>query len=89
MLEQVLRDEGQVPALAEVMVPFHAYLREMKGLLAAGWGVGGAAQRRLQAAVGHAIRFHSWRSLSEEGLEDREAAALMAELVGGVARAGA
>src|SRR5690606_32351471 len=41
MLEKVLRDEAEVPALAEVMTPYHAWLRELAGQLGAGGGVGG------------------------------------------------
>lgn len=85
MLGRVLRDEEGNPALAEVNAPFHAYLREVAGLLSAGWGAGAETQRRLRAAVGHAVRFESWRSLAAEGLGDAEAAEVMAVLVAGLA----
>lgn len=46
----------------------------------------GPAKRRLRAAVGHAISFWTWRSLAvEQGLSTREASALAAEFVLGVA----
>lgn len=89
MLEKVLRDEAEVPALAEVMTPYHAWFRELAGQLGAGWGVGGEMQRRVRAAVGHALRFETWRSLVAEGLSDDQAAALMTELVTCAARRGA
>ena len=39
------------------------------------------------AAIGHAIDFWAWRSLTEsQGLDDEKAAILMTEMVGGVAR---
>lgn len=85
MLEAVLRDEPEVPELAEVMEPWWAYLREVAGGLAAGWGVTGERQRIVRAAVGHAVDFHAWRSLDRQGLADAEAVELMSGLVAGVA----
>ena len=81
MLEQVLRDEAEVPELAEVMEPWWEYMREVAGGLAAGWGVGSDRQPLVRAAVGHALRFGTWRSLTEEGLDDGEAAGLMTVMV--------
>jgi len=81
MLEKVLRDEEKVPALRGVMVPFHAWFRELAGQLSAGWGRGSAVQPRIRAAVGHALRFETWQSLTGEGLSDREAAEMMARFV--------
>ena len=85
MLERVLRDEEEVPELAEVMAPWWEYMREVAGGLAAGWGVEGDRQRRVRAAVGHALRFGTWRSLTDEGLTDDEAVELMVRLVAGTA----
>ncbi|KPK56398.1 MAG: hypothetical protein AMS21_12790 [Gemmatimonas sp. SG8_38_2] len=85
MLTSVLRDEGDVPALAEVMEPFHAYLRELASSLATGWGVRAEAQRVIRAVAGHAVQFETYRSLAEQDLGVREAADLMAELVSAVA----
>jgi AcrR family transcriptional regulator len=81
MLGRVFHDEAAVPALAEVMVPVHAWLRELAGQLSAGWGVTGDAQRRVRAAVGHTVRFETWRSLTAEGLSDEEAVALATSLI--------
>lgn len=81
MLEQVLRDEVEVPELAEVMAPWWEYMKEVAGGLAAGWGVEASRQRILRAAVGHALRFRTWQSLDDEGLSDRDAAELMVRLV--------
>src|SRR5690606_41437063 len=71
------------------MTPYHAWFRELAGQLGAGWGVGGEMQRRVRAAVGHALRFETWRSLVAEGLSDDQAAALMTELATCAARRGA
>jgi AcrR family transcriptional regulator len=84
MLTSVLRDENEVPALAEVLEPFHAYLRELAGSLATGWGVRAETQRLIRAVVGHAIQFETFRSLARERLTAPEAADLLAEFVSAV-----
>lgn len=81
MLERVLRDEDEVPELEDVMAPWWDYMREVRGGLSAGWGVEPDDQRLLQAAVGHAIRFSTWRTLRSEGLARDQAVDLMARLV--------
>ena len=87
MMVQIFRDEEKVPALREVMAPHHTFMAEMAGGLAAGWGVQEETQRLIRAAVGHALRFETWRSLSDEGLSNEEAAAMMSRLVVGLATA--
>jgi AcrR family transcriptional regulator len=84
MLEKVLRDEAEVPELAEIMASWWDRMREIAGGLAAGWGTDPEGQRRLRAAVGHALRFETWRSLTQEGLDDAEAVEMMVQWVGGV-----
>ncbi|MFW6199453.1 MAG: TetR/AcrR family transcriptional regulator [Gemmatimonadota bacterium] len=86
MLESILRDQEEVPELAEVMTPWWEYLREVAGGLAAGWGVDGERQRMLRAAVGHALGFRTWQSLADEGLSEEDAVELMVSLVRNVAR---
>jgi len=85
MLASILRDEAEVPELAEVMAPMWDYFREVAGGLSAGWGVTGDSQRRVRAAVGHALGFHTWRSLTDQGLSNAEAVELMVGLVAYVA----
>lgn len=85
MLARVLRDEEEVPELAQVMAPWWEYMREIAGGLAAGWGVEAERQRLVRSAVGHALRFETWRSLSDEGLSGEEAVELMTTLVAIVA----
>lgn len=84
MLARVIEDEERVPALREVMAPFWGYMGELAGGLSAGWGVEGDAQRLVRAAVGHAVRFGTWRSLTDEGLSNEEAATAMAGFVAGM-----
>ncbi len=85
MLASILRDEAEVPELAEVMAPMWDYFREVAGGLSAGWGVTGDSQRLVRAAVGHALGFHTWRSLTGQGLSNAEAVELMVGLVADVA----
>ena len=48
----------------------------------AGRGLRGRAAQRARAAIGHALAFPTWRSLTrEQGLADRDAVALMRALV--------
>ncbi len=54
----------------------------------AGRGLRGRAARRTRAAIGHAVAFPTWRSLTrEQGLADDDAVALMSRLVEDAARA--
>lgn len=88
MLRSILRDVGRMPELAPVVERWEGWFREVAAGLAAGWGVEPAAQRQVQAAVGHALAFRSWESLTAQGLTDAEAADLMVTLVEAVARGG-
>jgi AcrR family transcriptional regulator len=86
MLEQVLRDEAAVPELAEVMARWWEAMRDVASGLSAGWGTDPRAQRLVRAAVGHALCFETWRSLTDQGLEDGEAAEMMVRWVESAAR---
>jgi hypothetical protein len=46
-----------------------------------GWEVRGRGRTLLRAAIGHAVGFETWRSLTgREGLTDRDAAEVMVDL---------
>jgi AcrR family transcriptional regulator len=81
MLANLLRDEDSVPVVRERFAVFHALLAAIEEMLLAGRGVRGNARRRSAAAIGHALAFTTWQSLSRRGLSDAEAADLMADLV--------
>jgi len=56
---------------------------------AQGWEVTEDHRESLLAALGHAIDFWAWRSLTEsQGLDDEKAALLMTDMVVGIARPG-
>ncbi len=82
MLENMLRDEQTMPVVRERFAAFHQFQTMMRDVLIGGRRVRGGARRRVQAALGHAVAFSTWRSLVvEQGLDTAEAARLMCALV--------
>jgi AcrR family transcriptional regulator len=81
MLVNATRDLPQLPALAAVLKPRQEYIGKLRKDLVERWGGAAASRPGLAAAIGHALRFDTWRSLARsEGLADREAAELMVNL---------
>jgi AcrR family transcriptional regulator len=81
MLVQSARDVSQLPALAAVLSPWEEFVGRVREGLLEGWGAAGQVQAPLAAAVAHALRFETWRSLARiEGLDDGEVADLMVDL---------
>ena len=81
MYTSLLRDELLVPAVQKRMRDFYGYLAAIQDVLMAGRGLRGKAARRTRAALGHALAFPTWRSLTrEQGLSDEDAVALMCRL---------
>jgi hypothetical protein len=82
MMANLLRDEAVVPVVRERFAAYHEFLAFLREPLLAGRGLRGAARRRTNAAIGHALAFATWKSLARDGgLSDAEAADLMAALV--------
>jgi len=82
MYGSLLRDEPLVPIVQRLMRDFHDYLHTIQDVLMAGRGLRGRAARRTRAAIGHALAYPTWRSLTyEQGLADDEPVALMCLLV--------
>jgi AcrR family transcriptional regulator len=82
MLQNVIRDEALVPAMAAPIARRRAYLGMVVDALLAGRRERGHARRRVKAALAHALSFPTWQSLvREQGLEESEAVALMAAMV--------
>lgn len=84
-LGMILRDG---PALADVDgdEAFTNRMSELFAALADGWGGDEAARPVRAAAIGHAMRFETWRSLTDGGLTDDQARDLMVELVARIGR---
>jgi AcrR family transcriptional regulator len=83
LLGNIIRD---LPLMAEVggSEAFVERLTDLFSALAAGWPGGPATQRLRMAAIGHALSFETWRSLTDQGLADGEAIELMVGLITGV-----
>ncbi len=82
MLDALIRDETLVPAVGRQFGAFHARLDQAHDVLLAGRGVRGGRRARVSAAVRLSLKFETWRALCREGgLQDRQAADLMAALV--------
>ncbi len=81
MLSNLNRDSS-LPIVRAHMAPVEAYFQEVTAILSTGWPARGARRRVLAAAVGHALRFDTWRSLVREGGVTRaQAVRLTAALV--------
>jgi AcrR family transcriptional regulator len=88
MYTSLLRDEPIVPIIQRLLGDFYGYLRAIQDILMTGRGLRGRWARRTRAAIGHALAFPTWRSLTrEQGLDDSDAVALMCALVEGTAAA--
>ena len=82
MLENLYRDEDTVATVKRLFSGFRAYLAAAQDTLTAGRRTRGQARRRVAAAIGHAVAFHTWRSLTgEQELDDPQAADLIHRLV--------
>jgi AcrR family transcriptional regulator len=80
MISNVLRDETSVPAVRTMLTAFHQYFADAREVLLSARKGGG--DDVVKAVVGHALSFHTWRSLAlEQGLADAEVARLMTLLV--------
>lgn len=82
MTANVLRDAPSMPALAELLEDLPRYFAAVRHLLGQGWDGGPDDDGRLEAAIGHALEFETWRSLTRrQGLTDSQAVELMTRLV--------
>ena len=83
LLGNVVRD---LPLMADIGGT-EEFAEHMTGLfyaLAQGWVDEPATQRLRMAAIGHAMAFETWRSLTANGLSDAEAGELMVGFVSSV-----
>lgn len=88
MHAQVFRDAPQLPALAAVLAPWESFVDATRDGLLEAWAAPASARARLSAAIAHALRFDTWRSLARaEGLDEAEVADLMVTLARATAAA--
>lgn len=86
MLTNVYRDAPLVPALARAAARSERGFQALHGALMAGRHSRGRPRARVAAAIGHALDFDTWRSLTRrQSLETTEAVELMIALVGAAA----
>ena len=86
MYTSLLRDEPVHATVRRQLRAFHGYMHAIEVVLMAGRGLRGGAARRTRAAIGHALAFPTWRSLTrEQGLSDLDAVRMMGRLVEGTA----
>ena len=87
MYESLFRDETLVPVVGRRLRDFYGYLQAGQDALLAGHNLRGGAKQRTRAAIGHALAFSTWRSLTqEEGLSADDAATLMCRLIENASR---
>jgi AcrR family transcriptional regulator len=87
MMTNVLRDMVALPALAEAVSSLLDYLEHVRDALAQGWSAPASQKPLLLAAIGHALDFQTWRSLTRQhGLDDAQAVDIMVRLATAVAR---
>lgn len=78
MISRALADAADSP----IMVPYHAHWRTAAEVVASAWRLRGRKRSLLLAAIGHAITFPTWRSLTrDQGLSDEQAIELMHRIV--------
>lgn len=82
MYVSLLRDEPLVPAVQRRLRDFYGYLRSIQDDLTAGRRLRGRRAQYVRAAIGHALAFPTWHSLTrEQGLTGDDAVELMCRLV--------
>ena len=80
LLGNVVRD---MPSMGDVggVEAFVDHMGELFYALASGWPDDEPTQRLRMTAIGHAMAFETWQSLTQNGLADTEAADLMVRFV--------
>jgi len=83
MMENLHRDEVTMPTVKRLFSGFHEYIGAARELLVRGRPERGRARTEVRAAIGHALTFTTWRSLTrEQGLDDSQAVEMMCGLAG-------
>lgn len=81
MMENLHRDEVTMPLVAERFAGYHGYIDAARDLMMKGRPQRGGRRDQARAAIGHALAFLTWQSLTrEQGLDDAQATDLMCRL---------
>jgi AcrR family transcriptional regulator len=87
MMENLLRDEHTVATVKRLFSAYHGYLAAAREILVRGRPERGRRRDEARAAIGHALAFPTWQSLTrEQGLDDSRAVGLMSAMVAGGGR---
>lgn len=87
MMDNILRDQATMPIVNQMLGGYRDYLSAARGSVLSGSRERGGARSRVRAAIGHALAFATWRSLTwEQGLNDEQAADLMCRMVASLTR---
>ena len=81
MYSNVLRDAELVDFARDAVAPLQAYLDEAAEALTTGRPTRGRTHQLLTRALRHAVAFPTWRSLTTNGIERRDATKLVTALV--------
>lgn len=79
MWRSLYRDLGRIDALDEAMREFDDYLEAASDALLAAHA--STPSKRMRATTRHAVRFSTWRSLDEQGLDPRAMADLVCDWI--------
>src|SRR6185503_18528367 len=66
MMDNILRDELTVPVVKQIFAPFREYLAAAREILVRGRAARGRRRDTIRAAIGHALAYPTWRSLTRE-----------------------
>lgn len=87
MFASILGDVERMPEHRDVLVGgYVTYVASIRKDLLAAWRPGRRSRRALAAALGHALRFETWRSLAHERLADTAIVTVMAGMIETAAR---
>src|SRR5215210_6884198 len=82
MMDNLHRDELTMPLVAERFAGYHGYVAAARDLLMRGRSGRGRRRDEARAAIGHALAYTTWQSLTrDQALDDDQAAQLMCRLL--------
>jgi hypothetical protein len=82
MMENLIRDEPVSELVQKHFAAYRGYIEAARETLLRGRTSRGRGRARERAAIGHALAFATWRSLTlDEGLDDGQAVELVTRLV--------
>lgn len=81
LLTNISRDIQTMPAVMQGGEPWLRHMGRIREVLVSGWRLRGRRRDLVMGAVGHAMDFGAWQSLTGQGLDDAGAAEVMVTMV--------